>query len=77
MIKNKYGHAITLHGTVGAQSVMPFGTPDEVRKTVHDNIVNLGYNGGLWIAPSQALTPEVPVENITAFFEAVEEYGAL
>lgn len=75
-IKRKFGEILTLWGTVGAQSVIPFGTPDDVRKTVRENIKNLGYNGGFWIAPSQALTPEVPWENVEAFFDAVEEFGS-
>ena len=74
-IKRRFGDVLTLWGTVGAQSVFPFGTADQVRQTVRDNIRNLGYNGGFWIAPSQILEPEVPWENIAAFFEAVEEYG--
>lgn len=74
-LKRRYGEALTLWGTVGAQSVLPFGTADDVRRTVRDNIAQLGYDGGLWIAPSQALGPEVPWENVTAFFEAVDEYG--
>ncbi|MDI7274874.1 MAG: uroporphyrinogen decarboxylase family protein, partial [Anaerolineae bacterium] len=77
LVKQRYGGSLTLWGTVGAQSVMPFGTPEDVRRTVRENITSLGYNGGLWIAPSQALTPEVPWDNIAAFFDAVEEFGAL
>ena len=76
-IKRKFGDVLTLWGTVGAQSVMPFGTPEEVRKTVLENIKNLGYNGGFWIAPSQTLEPDVPWENVAAFFDAVEEFGSL
>ncbi len=76
-LKRKFGDVLTLWGTVGAQSVIPFGTPDDVRKTVRENIRNLGYNGGFWIAPSQALTPEVPWENVAAFFDAVKEYRSL
>jgi uroporphyrinogen decarboxylase len=60
---------------VGAQSVFPFGTPDDIRRTVRDNIRQLGYNGGLWISPSQSLEPDVPWENVAAFFEAVDEFG--
>ena len=76
-IKSRFGHVLTLWGTVGTQSVMPFGTPADVRKTVRDNVRDLGYNGGLWIAPSQALEPDVPWENVAAFFDAVDEFGSL
>jgi len=75
-IKRDFGEVLTLWGTVGAQSVMPFGTPEDVRETVRQNIQNLGHNGGLWIAPSQSLEPDVPWENVAAFFDAVEEFGA-
>jgi uroporphyrinogen decarboxylase len=75
-IKQKFGDVLTLWGTVGAQSVMPFGTPDEVAETVRGNIRDLGFNGGLWIAPSQALEPDVPWENVAAFFDTVEEFGS-
>ncbi len=74
-IKQQYGDVLTLWGTVGAQSVMPFGTPEEVRETVRENIRDLGSDGGLWIAPSQALEPDVPWENVAAFFDAVDEFG--
>ena len=29
-----YGDKISFHGTIGTQSVMPFGTPEEVKKAV-------------------------------------------
>lgn len=74
-IKQRFGDVLTLWGTVGAQSVMPFGTPEEVRETVRENIRDLGFNGGLWIAPSQSLEPDVPWANVAAFFDAVEEFG--
>jgi hypothetical protein len=32
---------------------------------------------GLVIAPTHVIEPDVPWENILAFFEAVEEYGRL
>lgn len=72
-IKKRWSGRLTLWGTVGAQSVLPFGTPGQVREVVRRNVEGLGYNGGLWIAPSQALLPGVPWKNIAAFLEAVEE----
>lgn len=74
-IKQKFGDVLTLWGIVGAQSVLPFGTPADVRRRARENIRDLGHNDGLWIAPFQALEPDVPWENVAAFFDAVEEYG--
>ena len=76
-LKRRFGDVLTLWGTVGAQCVMPFGTPEDVHRTVRQNTEQLSYNGGLWIAPSQALLPEVPWENVAAFFGAVEESGTV
>ena len=54
---------------------MPFGTPDDVKNEVKYMIDTVGKGGGLIIAPTHVLEPEVPVENIKAFLEAVDEYG--
>ena len=52
---------------------MPFGTPDEVRAEVRDRIRDVGCGGGFILAPAHVLGPEVPWENIVAFFEAADE----
>ena len=33
-IHRKYGDKISFHGTIGTQTVMPFGTPQEVKEAV-------------------------------------------
>jgi uroporphyrinogen decarboxylase len=35
----------------------------------------VGQGGGLLLAPTHVIEPDVPWENVTAFFEAVEEHG--
>ena len=72
-IKKQYGEAVTLWGTIGTQRLMPFGTAREVADTVKTMIREVGYNGGLVIAPTHVLEPEVPWENIEALVEAVRE----
>jgi len=72
-IKEQYGEAVTLWGTIGTQRLMPFGTAREVADTVKSMIREVGYNGGLVIAPTHILEPEVPWENIVALVEAVRE----
>jgi uroporphyrinogen decarboxylase len=74
-IKHKFGDRLAFSGTVGNQSTLPFGTPDEVRRVVKERIETVGRGGGLVLAPSHMLEPDVPWENIVAFFEAAEEFG--
>jgi len=74
-VKQRFGDRLSFWGGMGIQTTMPFGTPSEVKETVRRVIEILGKNGGLFIAPSHALQPDVPWENVVAFFEAVEEFG--
>lgn len=74
-MKRKYGHKLAFWGTIGTQTTMPFGTKEEVRQVVKERIETVGKGGGLLIAPSHLIEPEVPWENIMAFVDAVEEFG--
>ncbi len=74
-LKNKYGDKLAFWGTIGTQTTMPFGTPQDVRGVVRERIETVGRGGGLLIAPSHVLEPGVSWENIFAFVEAVKDYG--
>ena len=74
-IRHRFGKRLTFDGCIGTQSTMPWGTPDEVRARVKEVIDKYGRNGGLIIAPTHVLEPEVPLENIDALFDACREYG--
>jgi len=74
-LKLQYGDTIAFWGAVGTQTVFPFGTPDEMRSTIKWLIETVGKGGGLLLAPTHVLEPDVPWENIVAFAEAIEEYG--
>jgi len=74
-IKKKYGDKLAFWGTIGTQTTMPFGTKEEVRQVVKERIETVGKGGGLLIAPTHLVEPEVPWENIMALVEAVEEFG--
>ena len=69
-IKREFGDVLSLSGGVGTQTTMPFGTPEEVRERVRWCCDNLGRGGGLWLAPTHVVEPEVPWQNILAFIEA-------
>jgi uroporphyrinogen decarboxylase len=74
-LKKKYGHRLAFWGTIGIQTTLPFGTPEDVRREVKMRIETVGEDGGLLIAPTHVIEPEVPWENILAFVEAVHEFG--
>ncbi len=75
MVKQRYGDRLALWGTIGIQTTMPFGTPEEVRAEVRRRIETVGYDGGLVLGPTHSLEPEVPWENIVALYEAIDKYG--
>lgn len=72
-IYKKYHDKLTFHGTIGTQTVMPFGTPDEVRETVWRNL-DIAKDGGLIAAPTHMLEPEVPWANVRAYVDACRDY---
>lgn len=74
-IKRLYGDKLVLDGTIGTQSTMPFGTPEDVRRTVRSRAEDLGRDGALILSPTHVLEPEVPVDNVLAFFEACRALG--
>ena len=74
-IKATYGDRLSFSGGLGVQSVLPFGTPDEVREHVRATIATLGEGGGLIVGPSHVIERDVPMENILAMLEAIDEYG--
>jgi uroporphyrinogen decarboxylase len=74
-LKKQFGDRLAFWGTIGTQTTMPFGTPEDVKAVVKERVATVGKGGGLLLAPTHILEPEVPWENVLAFFEAIEEYG--
>ena len=73
-LHERFGDRLSFHGTIGTQSVMPFGSPDDVRRTVFSNLDIAGEKGGLFVCPTHLLEPEVPVENVIAYIQACKDY---
>ncbi len=72
-LKKRYGEALSFWGTLGTQSTFPFGTPDDVRRDVRARIEIIGAGGGLMLAPTHMVEPEVPWENIVAYVDEVKQ----
>lgn len=73
-IRAQYGDRISFHGTIGTQTVMPFGSPEEVRRETTKNLEIAGERGGLMVAPTHTLTADVPWENILAYVQACRDF---
>jgi uroporphyrinogen decarboxylase len=74
-VKERFGDQLAFNAGLGVQSVLPFGTPDEVRQHVRVVIETLGAGGGLIVGPSHVIERDTPLENILAMLAAIDEYG--
>ena len=75
MLKDTFGSRLVFHGAVDNQYTLPFGTTDEVRQEVIDNINILGKDGGYILAPCHNIQPNTSIENIITMYETALEYG--
>jgi uroporphyrinogen decarboxylase len=76
-LKHDFGSRIVFHGAMDNQSTLPFGSVEEVRREVIDNLRVLGDGGGYILAPCHNLQSISPVENIVAMYETAYEEGFL
>lgn len=67
-LQAEFGGKITFHGGIDTQGLLPFGTPDEVRKETERFIKTLHQGGGYILMASQSFEGDVPVENIEALY---------
>lgn len=73
-IRKRFGKRLAFDGCVGTQTTFPFGTPDDMRRVVRGLARDLdARNGGLMLSPTHVLEPEVPPQNVVAFFEACDK----
>ncbi len=68
-LKRDFGNRIIFHGAVDNQQTMPFGSSEDVRQEVRDNLRILGENGGYILAPCHNLQAITPLENILTLYE--------
>jgi hypothetical protein len=74
-LKDQFGKWFTFWGGgVNTQKTLPFGSPDEVREEVKYLIEVFGKNSGFVWNAVHNIQAKVPVENLKALFEAIQEY---
>jgi uroporphyrinogen decarboxylase len=71
-VKRMYGSSLSFYGGISTQRVLPFGTAAEVRNETRQMMQIVGNGGGYIVAPTHAMPPDIPVENLLAFLEVVQ-----
>ena len=69
ILKKIYGDKITFWGGLGSQSIIPFGTPYELKKEIEKLCKEMGKGGGYILGCSKPIRPETPIENIITIIE--------
>jgi uroporphyrinogen decarboxylase len=72
-LKQKWGDKITFWGGLGSQSILPFGSPQQIVSEVRRLRQECGRSGGYILAPAKPLQPETPVENMVALLDVITE----
>jgi uroporphyrinogen-III decarboxylase len=62
-------------GGVDSQGTLSFGTPEQVREEVRQNIETFKKGGGFVFNNVHNIQATVPVENLLALFETLKEHG--
>jgi len=74
-LKEEFGKDLAFWGGCDTQRVLPFGSPEEVKKEVKKRIKDLAPGGGFVLTPVHNIQAGVPPENIVSMYKSVEEYG--
>ncbi len=69
-----FGDKLVFHGGVDNQYTIPFGSVEEVKNEVKENVEIFGPHGYI-IAPCHNIQAVGPAENVVALYEAGYEYG--
>lgn len=74
-LKQRFGTQLTFWGGgVDTQHVLPFGTPNEVREDVRQRLEIFAINGGFIFNPIHNVQAKVPIENLLAMYDTVQDY---
>ena len=74
-LKRDFGDRLVFEGAMDNQHTLPFGTVEEVRQEVRDNIRILGEGGGFILTPCHNIQVVGPAENVVAMYETAYEEG--
>jgi uroporphyrinogen decarboxylase len=70
-LMERYRGRLSFLGGLSTQKVLPFGTPDDVRRETK-RLLAAGRAGSYIFAPAHAVEGDVPLENMLAFIETAQ-----
>jgi uroporphyrinogen decarboxylase len=75
-LHDEFDGRLAFYGGVSTQTVLPAGSPEEVKEAARTCVSTLAPDGtGLMLAPSHRMMTDVPMANIEALLEAMAELG--
>lgn len=75
LLKKEFGKDVTFWGGSCDNSILAFGTPQEVKEETKRRIDDLAPGGGFIFASIHVIQSVVPVKNLLAWWETLQEYG--
>ncbi len=74
-LSREFGGHVCFNGGVDVQGTLITGTPDAVRREVHELVDLFGrFHGGYIAGTSHTIMPETPLDNVIALYEALAQY---
>lgn len=70
-LMKKYKGKLSFYGGLSTQRTLPYGTVEDVRKETR-KLLELGADGNYIFAPAHAVEGDVPLENMLAFIDVVQ-----
>lgn len=67
-----FGDALIFHGALDTQQILPYGSPEDVKRETH-RLLSIMKDKGYIFAPSQVLNKDVPAENMASMYQAVRD----
>ena len=75
-LKKRFGRDLCFWGALGSQTIIPFGTPTQLRTEIRRLASDMSVDGGYILSCSKALQAGTPVENAAAIVEEFVAAGA-